>query len=84
MRADPLLINYPIRIREVILGILIVLNILFYFRPRFTDEVLAGDPKIDFELDTIEIPPIDLIEQQKPAQPSIPVPQDDEFFEQEM
>ena len=55
MRADPLLINYPIRIREVILGILIVLNILFYFRPRFTDEVLAGDVKIDFELDTIEL-----------------------------
>ena len=83
MRADPLLINYPIRIREVILGILIVLNILFFFRPRFTDEVLAGDVKIDFELDTIEIPPIDLIEQQKPLQPAIPVPQDDEFFEQE-
>ena len=84
MRVDPLLINYPIRIREVILAILIVLNILFFLRPRFMDEVLAGDSKIDFELENIEIPPIDLIEQQKPVQPSIPVPQDDEFFEQEM
>ena len=31
MRVDPLLINYPIRIREVILGILILLNILFLY-----------------------------------------------------
>ena len=54
MRVDPLLINYPIRIREVILGILILLNILFFLRPRFTDEVLAGDSEIDFELENID------------------------------
>ena len=82
--SDPLLINYPIRIREVILGILFLLVILFYLIPRFMDEVKAGDSGQDIEIETFDIPPTDMIEQQKPLKPSIPVPEDDEYFEEEM
>ena len=85
MRAsDPLLINYPIRIREVILGILFVLVITFYLIPRFMDEVKAGNSNQDIEIETFDIPPTDMVEQQKPLKPSIPVPEDDEYFEEEM
>ena len=85
MRAsDPLLINYPVRIREVILGILFVLVIAFYLMPRFMDEVRAGDLTQDIEIETFDIPPTDMVEQQKPLKPSIPVPEDDEYFEEEM
>ena len=85
MRAsDPLLINYPIRIREVILGILFVLVIAFYLMPRFMDEVNAGDLAQDIEMETFDIPPTDMVEQQNPLKPSITVPEDDEYFEEEM
>ena len=82
--SDPLLINYPIRIREVILGILFVLVLLFYLMPRFMDEQQAGDMILDIEIETFDIPPTEMIEQQKPLKPSIPVPEDDEFFEEEI
>ena len=82
--SDPLLLNYPIRIREVILGILFVLVILFYLMPRFMDEQQAGDMTLDIEIETFDIPPTEMIEQQKPLKPSIPVPEDDEFFEEEI
>ena len=82
--SDPLLINYPVRIREVILGILFVLVLSFYLMPRFMDEVKAGDLNQDIEMETFDIPPTDMVEQQKPLKPSIPVPEDDEYFEEEM
>ena len=82
--VDPLLVNYPTRIREVILGILIVLVILFYLMPRFMEEQQAGDMSQDIEIETFDIPPTEMIEQQKPLKPSIPVPEDDEFFEEEI
>ena len=82
--SDPLLVNYPIRIREVILGILFVLVVSFYLMPRFLDEVKAGDLIQDIEIETFDIPPTDMVEQQKPLKPSIPVPEDDEYFEEEM
>jgi len=48
------------------------------------DEVSAGDMNQDIEIETFDIPPTDIIEQQKPLKPSIPVPEDDEYFEEEM
>ena len=82
--SDPLLVNYPIRIREVISGILFVLVVSFYLMPRFLDEVKAGDLIQDIEIETFDIPPTDMVEQQKPLKPSIPIPEDDEYFEEEM
>ena len=82
--SDPLAINYPIRIREVILSILIILSLLFYLRPKFLEEVQAEEQNDGEEIETIIIPPTEIIEQQKPLKPAIPVPEDDEFFEEEI
>ena len=38
MRIDPLVQHYPIRIREVTLGVILALSMLFYLFPRFLGE----------------------------------------------
>ena len=38
MRIDPLLIHYPIRIREVTIGVILGISIVFYTLPRFLGE----------------------------------------------
>lgn len=81
---DPLAINYPVRIREVILSILIILSLLFYLRPKFLEEIKAEAQDEGEEIETIIIPPTEILEQQKPLKPAIPVPEDDEFFEEEI
>ena len=43
MRLDPLLLNYAMRIRKVILSILVFLVFLFFMVPRFFEEVQASD-----------------------------------------
>ena len=84
MRQDPLLTNYTVRIREVILSIVIVLVILFFMIPRFFEEVQASEASDDFELETFDIPPTEMIQQQKPPKPSIPVPEDDEYIDEDV
>ena len=83
-KNDPLLINYSIRIREVILGILIILSALFFLIPKFLDEAQAQGLDNQIEVETFDIPPTQMVEQQKPLKPAIPVPEDDEFFEEEI
>tara|TARA_B100001123_G_C15247293_1_gene1001416 strand:+ start:855 stop:1466 length:612 start_codon:yes stop_codon:yes gene_type:complete len=85
MRAsDPLLLNYSVRIRKVILVIIIFLVCLFFLVPRFFEEVQASDMNDDFELETFDIPPTEMIQQQKPPKPSIPVPEDDEYIDEDL
>ena len=84
MRQDPLLTNYTVRIREVILSIVIALVILFFMIPRFFEEVQASEASDDFELETFDIPPREMIQQQKPPKPSIPVPEDDEYIDEDV
>ena len=38
MRVDPLLAHYPIRIREVTIGVILGISFLFYTLPRFLGE----------------------------------------------
>ena len=38
MRIDPLLVKYPIRIREVTLGVILFISFLFYAFPKFLGE----------------------------------------------
>jgi len=83
-KNDPLLINYSIRIREVILGILVILSTLFFLIPKFLDEAQAQGLDNQIEVETFDIPPTQMVEQQKPLKPAIPVPEDDEFFEEEI
>ena len=83
-KSDPLLVNYSVRIREVILAILIVLSVLFFAMPKFLDEAKAEGLDDQIEIETFDIPPTEIVEQQKPLKPAIPVPEDDEFFEEEI
>ena len=39
MRLDPLLDHYPVRIREVTLGVILGIAILFYIFPRFLSSI---------------------------------------------
>ena len=48
------------------------------------EEVQAEEQNDGEEIETIIIPPTEIIEQQKPLKPAIPVPEDDEFFEEEI
>ena len=38
LRPDPLLIHYTVRIREVTIGVILLLTFMFYFFPRFLGE----------------------------------------------
>ena len=85
MRQDPLLSNYTIRIREVILAIVICLVVLFFMVPRFFEEVQAAEASDDFELETFDIPQTEQIKiPEPPARPSVPVASEDEFFDEDI
>ena len=61
---DPILINYPVRIRQVLMCIIVILVVLFYTTPRFLAEVTAQATVEDF-VRTIDIPPPeDVVERQ--------------------
>jgi len=81
---DPILINYPVRIREVLLSIVILLVMLFYIAPRFLGEVNAQEATEDFIIETIDIPPPEDVVQQKPNRPAIPEPVDDDTDDEEI
>ena len=81
---DPILINYPVRIRQVLMCIVVVLVVLFYTTPRFLDEVSAQAPVEDFIIETIDIPPPEDVVEQKPNRPAIPEPVDDDTDDEEI
>ena len=82
--SDPILINYPIRIREVLLAIVMLLVILFYIAPRFLGEATSQQVVEDFVIETIDIPPPEDIVEQKPNRPAIPEPVDDDTDDEEI
>ena len=81
---DPILIDYPVRIRLVLLSILIILPILFYFKPRFLGEVGAQEEEENVIIETIDVPPPKDVVQQKPSRPAIPEPVDDDTDDEEI
>ena len=83
-KYDPLIANYSVRIREVIVVILLVLVVFVYAIPRYLEEVQTDTLIDDEELETYNIPPTEIVQKQKPPKPAIPVPEDDEFFEEEI
>jgi len=85
MRIDPLIEHYPIRIREVTLGVILFITFTFYFFPRF----LGEGEKINFtvvdEIETFDIPQTEQIKiPEPPARPSVPVASEDEFFDEDI
>ena len=55
MRVDPLLEQYPVRIREVTLGVILGISILFYVFPRFLGEAKKVVTTVQQEIETFDI-----------------------------
>ena len=85
MRIDPLLNNYPVRIREVAVGVLITISGMFYIFPRALGESVKTDYIIKEEMETFDIPQTEQIKlPEPPPRPSIPVASEDEFFDEDI
>jgi len=85
LRIDPLLIHYPIRIREVTIGVILLLTLLFYFFPRFLGEGQKINYSVIEEIETFDIPQTEQIKiPEPPARPSVPVASEDEFFDEDI
>ncbi len=85
MRVDPLLEQYPVRIREVTFGVILGISILFYIFPRFLGEANKVETTIQQEIETFDIPQTEQIKlPEPPPRPSIPVASDDEFFDEDI
>ena len=66
MRIDPLLEQYPVRIREVTLGVILGISILFYIFPRFLGEAKKVITTIQQEIETFDIPQTEQIKLPEP------------------
>ena len=84
MRIDPLLTNYPVRIRQVTLGVFIGISSIFYVFPRALGEAEKTDYIIKDELETFDIPQTEQIEiPEPPAKPSVPIASEDDFLDED-
>ena len=85
MRRDPLLEHYPIRIREVLLGVLLSVSFLFYLFPRLSGEVNVVAKKFQEEIETFDIPQTEQIKlPEPPPRPSVPVASEDDLFDDDI
>ena len=85
MRVDPLLVHYPIRIREVTIGVILGISLIFYTLPRFLGEGEKMEYDIVQEIETFDIPQTEQIKlPEPPARPSVPVASEDELFDDEI
>ena len=84
MRIDPLLTNYPVRIRQVAAGVLVALSGIFYIFPRALGESVKTEYIIKEELETFDIPQTEQIEiPEPPARPSVPIASEDDFSDED-
>ena len=85
MRVDPLLEHYPVRIREVTIGVILGISFMFYIFPRFLGESEKMDYTIIEEIESFDIPQTEQIKiPEPPARPSVPVASEDEFFDDDI
>ena len=85
MRRDPLLEDYPIRIREVLLGVLLSISFLFYLFPRLSGEVTVVTKKFQEEIETFDIPQTEQIKlPEPPPRPSVPVASEEDLFDDDI
>ena len=85
IRKDPLLITYPIRIREITIYVVLALTFIFYLFPRFLDEGNVSEYSIIEEIETFDIPQTQQIKlPEPPPRPSIPIASDDEFLDEDI
>ena len=85
MRIDSLLAQYPVRIREVTIGVILLLTFIFYFFPRFLGESERVHFSVVDDIETFDIPQTEQIKiPEPPARPSVPVASEDEFFDEDI
>ena len=85
MRIDPLLEHYPVRIREVLLGVILLISFLFYFFPKFLGEANKMATTFQEEIETFDIPQTEQMKiPEPPARPSVPIASEDEFFDEDI
>ena len=85
MREDLLLKNYAVRIREVTLGVLLFISILFYIFPRFLGEARKITTNIVEEIETFDIPQTEQVKiPEPPPRPSVPIASEDEAFDEDI
>ena len=85
MRIDPLVQHYPIRIREVTLGVILSISLLFYLFPRFLGEAEKVAASFQEEIETFDIPQTEQIKiPEPPARPSVPIASEDDFFDEDI
>ena len=85
MRIDPLVAHYPVRIREVTVGVILFLTFTFYFFPRFLGEGERINFTVIDEIETFDIPQTEQIKiPEPPARPSVPIASEDEFFDEDI
>ncbi len=85
IRQDPLLITYPIRIREVALGVIVLISFLFYAFPRFLGESNKIVTSVQQEIESFDIPQTEQLKiPEPPARPSVPIASEDEFFDEDI
>jgi len=84
MRVDPLILDYPIRIRAVAVAVVLGISSAFYIFPRALGEAEKTVFIIQEEIETIDIPETEQIElPEPPARPSIPIASDEEFSDED-
>ena len=85
MRVDPLLEDYPVRVREVTIGVMLGISFIFYIFPKFLGEAEKIDHNIIQEIETFDIPQTEQIKiPEPPARPSVPIASEDEFFDEDI
>ena len=84
MRIDPLILDYPIRVRVVAVAVVLGISSAFYVFPRALGEAEKTVYIIQGEMETIDIPETEQIElPEPPARPSIPIASDEEFSDED-
>ena len=85
MRVDPLLEHYAVRIREVTIGVILGISIMFYAFPRFLGEGEKSNYTHIEDIETFDIPQTEQIKiPEPPARPSVPVASEEEFFDDDI
>ena len=85
MRTDPLIQSYSIRIREVTIGVMLCISLLFYAFPKLLEESRGTVTTIKEEIETFDIPQTEQLKiPEPPARPSVPVASEDDLFDEDI
>ena len=85
MRVDPLVYNYPVRVRAISLLIVLFISGVFYISPRLQENTTTIEKFIPQDIESIIVPPTEQMQIEKPpARPSVPVASEDEFLDDDI